>query len=78
MIMELHEVVVEDVVEMPIEIKAYMCSYCGEMFDNWRKCYDHECEKHDCVHCKNVRWIGPCEYECSKRNCKFEPEIKGE
>ena len=59
---------------MPIEIKAYACSYCGEMFDEWRECYDHENKKHDCVHCENVEWTGPGEYECSKHKCKYEPK----
>ena len=59
---------------MPIEIKSYMCSYCGEIFHDWGKCYDHEHKKHDCVHCKDVRWTGAGEYECSKKHCKFEPE----
>ena len=63
---------------MPEEVRIvkWKCTYCGELFDTYYWCREHEIEKHLCATCKHAYYVYGCELNCELKKCNYKEKKK--
>ena len=58
-------------------IKNYECEFCGNRFETFDECKEHEFDSHKCPNCEFGYYVYGCEFECELLNneceCSFNP-----
>jgi hypothetical protein len=58
-------------------VKNYECEFCGNRFETFDECQEHEFDSHKCPNCEFGYYVYGCEFECELLNndceCSFNP-----